>query len=246
MKGLIYKDILLTRKPLVMAFVYSILAAVLFFLVRLSMICGNLANSESLPSLERNMYIFHYVPCIIFLCALAGNSGDMYSDDKTGWTKYIRTTVITPRQIVLSKMLSKTIILTVAYVLSLIYIVILCLASGDSLTVNTIGNITALFFAAIAVTFFSVMIAFIFRKKQTTEIIIMGILGGIGFAWTVSLLIKLDSITNVSEDFDLLDFFSTEYGGIGQYLLIITLLLAAAATVSCYFASVKVIKGREL
>lgn len=246
MKGLIYKDVVLAKKPLIMAWIYSMMAAVMLLLVRISMICGNLASSESLPSLERNNYIFHYIPCIIFICALSGNSGDMYSDDKTGWTRFIRTTTVTPRQIVLSKMISKTMILSAAYVLSLIYIVVLCLSSGDSLTVDMIGNITAIFFTAVAVIFFSTMLAFIFRKKQTVEMIFGGLFGGIGIVWSSIMIIKLDSIENAGDDFDLLDFFRTEYGGIGKYFLIVAFLLAVIAAVSCYFASVKIIKGREL
>ncbi len=246
MKGLIYKEIVLTKKTLIMGFVYSLMAAVMLLLVRISMICGNLANSESLPSLERNNYIFHYIPCIIFICALAGNSGDMYSDDKTGWTRFIRTTTITPKQIVLSKMISKSLIISAAYVLSLIYIVLLCLFSGDSLTADMIGNITAIFFGGAAATLFSIMLAFIFRKKQIADFIFMAVFGGLEVAWAVNMIMKMDEMEGVSDDFDLLDFFRTEYGWIENYFLIIAFLLAVIAAVCCYFASVKFIKGREI
>ena len=245
MKGLIYKEIVLTKKPLIMGLIYSLMAAVMLLLVRISMICGNLANSESLPSLQRNDYIFHYIPCIIFICALAGNSGDIYSDDKTGWSKFIRTTTVTPQQTVLSKMISKTLIISAAYVLSLIYIVLLCLFSGDSLTADMIGNITSIFFSAIAVTLFNVMFAFILKKKQIVDFIFSAVFGGFGMALTVSMLTKLDSMENAGDDFDPLDFFRTEYGGIGKYFLIIALLLAVISAVSCYFLSVKFIIGRE-
>ena len=58
MKGLIYKNLLLSRKYYIMAFIYCLMFALIAILVRISMICGNLSHDEEvLDSLTRNKYI---------------------------------------------------------------------------------------------------------------------------------------------------------------------------------------------
>ncbi|MBQ8135084.1 MAG: hypothetical protein IJ192_11870 [Clostridia bacterium] len=245
MKGLIYKDLMLSRKYYIMAFLYCFMFALLAFLVRVSMICGNLSyNEEILDSLGKNMYILRYIPCNIFLLAFSSDGGAIFSDLNSGWQRFCSTTAIGEKRTAGAKLLSRTVSVTAAYLVSLLYITVLCLAGGDSLTWNMISNATAIYFVVLGAAFISIALTFVFQKKQTVEMFLTAAVGIMGLSGTSVMMIKLKSM-NVEEDIDLLDFIRTEYGWIFSYLLPAAAVFLTAAAVSAFFISVRVLQRRE-
>ncbi len=245
MKGLIYKDLMLSRKYYIMAFLYCFMFALLAFLVRVSMICGNLSyNEEILDSFGKNMYILRYIPCVIFLFAFSADGAAIFSDFNSGWHRFCSTTAIGEKRIAGAKLLSRTASVTAAYLVSLLYITIFCLAGSDSLTWHMISNVTAIYFTVLGAAFISITLSFVFQKKQTVEIFLTAAAGLIGLAGTSVMMIKLNSM-NVEEDFDLLDFFRIEYGWIFSYILPAAAVFLAAAVVSAFFVSVRALQRRE-
>ena len=246
MKGLIYKDIILSKKFYIIAFLYCMMIDVIAVLMRISMICGNLAeNEETLSSLTRNMYIFHYVPCMVLLIAFASDSGTIFSDINSGWMRFCNTTPVTSRQTALSKMLSKLIVSGFAYIVCLIYISAFCIAGGEPLSFTLISTITGMFFLVLSFAYISIAMRYIFSKKQTVELIMCGAWLIVSFLFTASMIFKLDTMEGVSEDFDLLDYFRTELSWIRPYFLSGTFVIFIIASVVCYFLSVKGLQRRD-
>ena len=70
MKGLIYKDFILTKKHIILGFMYFFIAISILFMIRLSMDYGNIAKMDTRDALLNNMFIFRYVPAVIILIDL--------------------------------------------------------------------------------------------------------------------------------------------------------------------------------
>ena len=144
MKGLIYKNYLITRKYYFMAFVFSFITALFMILIRLSMICGNISqDAEAVSELSRSMWIFRYMPCAVIILGFAGYGEAFFTDLNAGWTRFSRTTSLSTHQIVGSYFLSEGIVLVFAYIMCLLYLTIFCLSFGDKISLNYIANITS-------------------------------------------------------------------------------------------------------
>ncbi len=246
MKGLIYKDIILSKKFYIIAFLYCMIIDIIAVLMRISMICGNLANNEEvLNSLTRNMYIFHYVPCLILLIAFSSDSGTIFSDINSGWMRFCNTTPVTSSQTALSKMLSKLIVLSFAYIVCMIYISVFCIVGGEQLSFELISTITGMFFLALSFAYISIALSYFFSKRQTVELIMCSAGLIASFLLTSSMILKLDTMEGVSEDFDLLDFFRTELSWIRPYFLLAAFGIFIITSVVCYFLSVNGLQRRD-
>lgn len=245
MKGLIYKDFLLSRKYYIMAFIYCFMFVLLGVLMRISMICGNLSrNQEVLDSLGRNMYVLRYMPCLTFLFAFSVDGGAIFSDFNCNWIRFCNTSSLREKQIAGAKMISASASLTFAYIISLIYITVFCIAGGSFPDLNMILNITAMFFAVLGASFANIALSFAFRKKQTVEMISVAVIGIIGIAGSFLMMLKLNSM-NMEEDFDLLDFLRSEYGWIRSYFLPAALIFMLVSGAVCFYVSTKTLKRRE-
>ena len=101
MKGLIYKNYLITRKYYFMAFVFFFITALFMILIRLSMICGNISHDpEAVDDLTRTMWVFRYMPCAVVILGFAGYSEAFFADLNSGWARFSRTTSLSTHQIV--------------------------------------------------------------------------------------------------------------------------------------------------
>ena len=68
MKGLIYKDFYLGRKFFLFSFLFFFITALLFVLIRLSMICGNLAHGILTKDEMDNIKTFSLSMCPVWFC----------------------------------------------------------------------------------------------------------------------------------------------------------------------------------
>ncbi len=245
MKGLLYKDLLLSRKYYIVVFLYCLLFALLAVLMRISMICGNLAdNKEVVESLTRNMYILRYTPGAAMLIAFINDGGTDYSDIRSGWLRFSRITALRPEKLVGAKLVFKASALTAALIFSLAYMIVFGLIGGDGITPGMLCNILSVYLLSMAVSFLVTAFAFIFRKKQISQMICVGTVGVAGLLLTVLMMVKLDKI-DASQDIDLLDFLKGEFSGIINYILPAAAALFVISAVLSYIASVKALKRRE-
>lgn len=243
MKGLIYKNYLVTRKYYFMAFVFFIITALFMILIRLSMICGNISHDpEAVDELTRSMWIFRYMPCAVIILGFAGYGETFFTDLNSGWTKFSRTTSLSTHKIVGSYFLSKGIVMTFAYIICLLYLVIFCLSFRDKISLNYIANATSLFFIGVIMQYFSLALSVFVQKRQTIQLIgisISLIFSGLLCAYIYPKMKELENPDTV-----LLEWMAQQLEPIKVYILPVMLLLAVIYTVGGYFISVKGLERR--
>ena len=243
MKGLIYKNYLVTRKYYFMAFIFFIITALFMILIRLSMICGNISHDhETVDELTRSMWIFRYMPCAVVILGFAGYSEAFFADLNSGWARFSRTTSLSTHQIVGSYFLSEGIVLSFAYIICLIYLVIFCLSFGDKISLHYITNITSLFCFGVIIQYFNLTLAMFAKKIQTVQLISVSI--ALIFPWLLCAYIypKMKELEN--PDTVLLEWMAQQVEPIKAYIFPVMLFLALIFTVGGYFISVKGLERR--
>ena len=243
MKGLIYKNYLVTRKYYFMAFVFFFITALFMILIRLSMICGNISHDpEAVDDLTRTMWVFRYMPCAVVILGFAGYSEAFFADLNSGWARFSRTTSLSTHQIVGSYFLSEGIVLSFAYIICLLYLVIFCLSFGDIISLNYIANITPLFCFGVIIQYFNLTLSMFAKKIQTVQLISVSI--ALIFQWLLCAYIypRMEELEN--PDAVLLEWMAQQFEPIKAYILPVMLLLAVIFTVGGYFISVKGLERR--
>ena len=243
MKGLIYKNYLVTRKYYFMAFVFFFITALFMILIRLSMICGNISHDpEAVDELTRTMWVFRYMPCAVVILGFAGYSEAFFADLNSGWARFSRTTSLSTHQIVGSYFLSEGIVLSFAYIICLLYLVIFCLSFGDKISLNYIANITSLFCFGVIIQYFNLTLAMFAKKRQTVQLISVSI--ALIFQWLLCAYIypRMEELEN--PDAVLLEWMAQQFEPIKPYIFPVMLLLALIFTVGGYFISVKGLERR--
>jgi len=243
MKGLIYKNYLITRKYYFMAFVFFFITALFMILIRLSMICGNISHDpEAVDDLTRTMWVFRYMPCAVVILGFAGYSEAFFADLNSGWARFSRTTSLSTHQIVGSYFLSEGIVLSFAYIICLLYLVIFCLSFGDIISLNYIANITPLFCFGVIIQYFNLTLSMFAKKIQTVQLISVSI--ALIFQWLLCAYIypRMEELEN--PDAVLLEWMAQQFEPIKAYILPVMLLLAVIFTVGGYFISVKGLERR--
>ena len=243
MKGLIYKNYLVTRKYYFMAFVFFFITALFMILIRLSMICGNISyDPEAVSDLTRTMWIFRYMPCAVVILGFAGYSEAFFADLNSGWARFSRTTSLSTHQIVGSYFLSEGIALSFAYIICLLYLVIFCLSFGDKISLHYITNVTSLFCFGVIIQYFNLTLAMFAKKRQTVQLISVSI--ALIFQWLLCAYIypRMEELEN--PDAVLLEWMAQQFEPIKAYIFPVMLFLALIFTVGGYFISVKGLERR--
>ena len=243
MKGLIYKNYLVTRKYYFMAFVFFFITALFMILIRLSMICGNISHDpEAVDELTRTMWVFRYMPCAVVILGFAGYSEAFFADLNSGWARFSRTTSLSTHQIVGSYFLSEGIVLSFAYIICLIYLVIFCLSFGDKISLHYITNVTSLFCFGVIIQYFNLTLAMFAKKRQTVQLISVSI--ALIFQWLLCAYIypRMEELEN--PDAVLLEWMAQQFEPIKAYIFPVMLFLALIFTVGGYFISVKGLERR--
>ena len=243
MKGLIYKNYLVTRKYYFMAFVFFFITALFMILIRLSMICGNISHDpEAVSDLTRIMWVFRYMPCAVVILGFAGYSEAFFADLNAGWARFSRTTSLSTHQIVGSYFLSEGIALSFAYIICLLYLVIFCLSFGDKISLHYITNVTSLFCFGVIIQYFNLTMAMFAKKRQTVQLISVSI--ALIFPWLLCAYIypRMEELEN--PDAVLLEWMAQQFEPIKAYIFPVMLLLAVIVTVGGYFISVKGLERR--
>ena len=245
MKGLIYKNYLITRKYYFISLLFFFIIALFMILVRLSMICGNISHDpEAVDELTRSMWIFRYIPCTVIILAFTGTDGTTFTDLNTGWTKFSFTTSLSKYEIVGASFLSKGISAIIAHVISLIYLVIFCLSFGDEISLNYIADITALFFLGIVIQYYSLTINSFVNKQQTAQAISLAIAATFCGAFCIYMFPKVQELDG-KQGIVLMEWLAQQFAPFKDNFFIISLICAVVLTVGGYFTAVKCAERRK-
>lgn len=244
MKGLIYKNYLVTKKVYFMALLFFFITALFMILIRLSMICGNISHDpETVDELSKSMWIFRYMPCAVIILGFAGNEGAVFTDLNSGWTRFSCTTSLGKHKIVGSHFLSRGIVLTLGYIICLLYLFTFCLSFGDEISFDYIVNITSFFCFGLIMQYFNLTLAMFAQKKQTVQLITVPI--ALIFPCLLCFYIypKMEELEN--PDTVLLEWLAQQVEPIKNYIFPVMFIAAVIFTVGGYFISVKGLERRS-
>lgn len=245
MKGMIYKDFILTKKQIILGFIYFLISIVVLVMIQLSMQFGNIAKMGNPEELNSIRYIFRYVPPVIILIDLVFLSILPFSKDEIcGWNKYCFSGPVTNRMMIRERYLFSAVLMLTAYVSGLIYVLIFSVISGDRFNLNMLRNLTILLLTAVCYVNISIPFNLIITDKKTRNIITaffsIIIYGGF-MVYSFSIIQELDGQENV----ELMSFLRERFTPSLNNVFIV---LAAAAAVIIplgYILSVGLMKRGE-
>ncbi len=255
MKGLLFREFWLGRKYYSLSLIMFLLTAVISILVRLSMLYGNLAHvsEDTLFRIDRNASeIMTFLPCIVIFISFCVDGGVIFSDYSTSWFKYCSTTPLIEKKIIKIKFLSKGISMLTAFVLSLVYIAVICGVSGNAFTFDTFKSLIFLLTLGIAVSVLYLTLSVKFKDKNTVTIILFGIFTVLCIPVT-AYTVRLNTM-NIGTSASVTDDESSDYiremaiqklGEIRDIVFPMSPIIILAAVAVGYVLSVRFLKRRE-
>lgn len=245
MKGLIYKDFILTKKYIFLGFVYFLISIAVLIMIQMSMQYGNLAKMDDLENLMEIRFIFRYVPPVIILMDLAFMSVFPFGKDEIcGWMKYCFSGPVTNKMLIRERYLFPAALLLIAYFPGAMYVLLFSIVSGDSFNLNMLRNLTIILLIAVCYAYVYIPFSLIVTNKKKRNIIISVfsiIVNGAFMIYSFSLIQELDG----QEDIELMSFLKERFT---PYLNTVFIVLAAAAVVIVpigYLLSCKLMKRGE-
>ncbi len=245
MKGLIYKDFTLTKKHIILGYIYFLISIAILVMIQLSMYYGNIAKSDDVENLKNMKFIFRYVPPVIILIDLAIMSVFPFDKDEIcGWNKYCFSGPVTNKMMIGERYLFSAILMLTAYVTGFIYVLLFSLISGDGFNLNMLRNLTIILLIAVWYVYIYIPFYLIItdKKKRTVIVTALGIIIYGGFMlYSFSLVKELDG----REDIELMSFLRDKFT---PSLNTVFIVLAAAAVVIIplgYLLSDKLMKRGE-
>lgn len=178
MRYLIYKELYLGRKRLLLFSGFSFVCGVLGILVRLSMICGNMKKlpAESLAMADKATYlIFEYVPFLIFLFGIFAIIENVSEDYNCKWSMFAHAAPVEAKQWVFVKYFTCLVIGISSFVYGVIYYILLTKIARKDIHFSIIENYIIIVAIFMIITSFGLLLIYRFKKLN----IVMTIFGSI-------------------------------------------------------------------
>lgn len=233
MKGLIYRELYLTRKTYISAFFTYLLITLLLVLINLSISFGNLRDIISAENGESTkntlFYISVIIPSVVLYLMSAANFELVDKDITTKWLTYQYTIPVSTKKCAFVKILIITVSIIIAFALSMVNMALFCALYGRSPDRILMGVLTFLMpltsLGAIAL----VSLTLLFRNSTAAAIAIFASAFAVAYSFMMKLIIAsendLDSFSlmpylNRLADFTCLyPFIAIAVLAIGQLLL---------------------------
>ena len=244
MKGMIQKEITLSKKQILLTVSMFVIFTLLCILVRLSMEYGNLAdNTEVRDHLMDNLWILKYLPMVV-LAFSYNPSGTMYSDIDSGFLRFCRTTSYNIKMLIGAKVITLLIFETGVFAVNLLYITLLGAVGGDGFS----GVSAAVLFKMImffgAVLLLMLFFSTVTKKKNTFEAVLMTAASLAGMALAPFLVKKMEKYTG-REDIDVLDILRLELAPLLKYTIPVCVLLFISGVFLSIFVGSKLLERRD-
>ena len=245
MKGLLFREFYLGRKYYMMSLLMFLLVMTISLLTNLSLICGNLSrlSEDSIFQVNENaLTIMTILPCLVIFISFCTDGGVTFSDYNTHWLKYCGTTPMSERKIVTVKFTAKIISLVTAFILSLIYTVILGAITGDRFSFSAFKNLFIIFTFAVVFSSIFIMLSIDCKDKNAVTKRLVAIFA----ALYVPTMIYVITLMNNSAEEDI--FQGVVMPAVDKIKNILFPLSPVIITVSvavCYAMSIRFLKRRE-
>lgn len=140
MKGLIYRELYLIRKTLILSLLAYFIFVAMMFLVCISTYAGNLKGEEGVIEIFYPQAYF-YAACIALVGMGYGHNDVIQKDYQSRWQLFSYTLPVSDRKIIASKFIVRGILLLAGLVLALLAEVIIAAAAKMPVSADHIKNI---------------------------------------------------------------------------------------------------------
>lgn len=258
MKGLVYREFFLSRKIIILEYMFAFMVIAMGILTRISMLYGNMArlDRETLDSAGNfTYYFFLYIPVIIMSCPLFSVIRSTVTDFNGKWMEMQYTFPVEESGWVIAKWIKNAIISVVAFVTGIVNACIIKSIAEQRLSFIKYSELKAIVSVIALMFVLSCIFMFISCRYKSyngviARIAAIAILGYIG----VMLYIyrELDKFIVKHSEFDVEQgmgiFLMHEYNklmNINIYVKIIIAFIICATAVLMYVLTVRQLKRRE-
>ncbi len=258
MKGLIYRELYLSKKSYIWGFLDFLIIFVMGILVRLSVECGNIAKLETIDreiftSVDiLTYYIFLYLPTAVIFFTMMTEHGIIIADLKSKWNMFSYTLPVSEKKFSLVKYIILVSSMLFGFIFSILNALIICNISNRNFDSGTVKNILIIMTCLLIIQSLNIPLLIKFKSKAKAEIFFMLCFGVIIF--TVGKVLVGNFIKTfrnymeyMSED-ELLEFMNDFLQKIIDFrdrvFLFVPIVMTGILAVG-YFATVKILKGRE-
>jgi len=256
MKGLIYRELYLSKKSYIWGFLDFLIIFVMGMLVRLSVECGNIAKLETL---DRDIftsvdiltyYIFLYLPSAVIFFTMMTEHGIIIADLKSKWNMFSYTLPVSEEKTSLVKYIILVSSMIFGFIFSILNALIICNISNRNFNSGIVKNILIIMTYLLIIQSLNIPLLIKLKSKVKSEIFFMLCFGVIIF--TVGKVIVENFIEklrdyNVSEDetFEFINDFLQKIIDFRDKVFLFVPIVIIGILALGYFATVKILKGRE-
>lgn len=197
MKGLLFRELYLTRKTYISAFFTYLLITLLLVLVNLSISFGNLRDIISAENGEATRNILFYISVIIPSAVLymesAANFELVDKDINTKWLTFQYSSPVSTKKCAFIKIIIISASIAVAFVLSMANMALFCSLYGRSPDKVLLGVITVLMPAAAVGSVALISLTLLFRNSTAAILIIFAAAVLIIYPFMMKLIVASDN-----------------------------------------------------
>lgn len=167
MKGLIYREFHLSRKPFIMMMLVYVIFVSMFSLVFISTYAGNLAGTEGVEEMRSSLYsqMYIYAGLIAIVGTVYGHNDIIEKDYQSHWQLYSYTIPMNEKKIAASKFIVRGTFLILGMVLAFLADIIFAAAAKLPLSTGHLKNIFIAGMLYGAVCFFDIPSMLRFRTQ---------------------------------------------------------------------------------
>lgn len=254
MKGLIYRELYLSRKAIILSLLIYVMMMTMMSLVFISTYAGNLAGTgfgaEIMGQIYPTAYLFVSFAAVLGL--MYGHNEIIDKDYKSRWQLYSYTLPVSEKKIAASKFIVRGILIATGLVLAVLSEVILSAAAKKSVNTEHLKNI---FLLVMVMSLFIIETPLILRYKTGMKAgsVLVGVLApafaGMGYGIYKFVRFCLKRGRELYPDLDadkaimkVAMSYVTKWRDTAMYIMPV---LCVAALVGCYFWTVRELKRRR-
>lgn len=259
MKGLIYRELYLSRKSYIAGFVSFLMIFLVGLLLRLSTEYGNLAKLETINEDGFwivdiiTLYVSVYVPSMVIFFTMMVEHGIIIADCKSKWNIFAYTLPVSEGKIVFVKYLILVCSMLVGFIFSILNAIIMCGISDKDFTFGIVKNMMIIMTCILIYQAVNIPLLMKFKSKAKCDVIFTIAFCILLFACSKMLMENamqtffnnINEYISESEMWELVREFLQKIVDFRDRIFLFVPIAIIAVIAVGYYASVRVLKGRE-
>lgn len=257
MKGLIYRELYLSKKSYIAGFVTFLMIFLIGLLFRLSTEYGNLASLEGDAFRSVDIITYYeslYVPPAVMFFAMMAEHGIIIADFKSKWNTFAYTLPVREEKTVFVKYLILVCSMLAGLIFSILNALIICGISDRPFTFGIVKNILIIMTCILINQAINIPLLMKLRSKAKSDIVFTIAFAMLLFAFSkfikeifTKIFSEFSDIENMSEAevWELIGKFVQKIVDFRDKVFLFVPIAIIAVISAGYYASVRILKGRE-